>query len=159
MAASVLAAAAALAACSRGRPAASPPSSTGTGSSSSATAAKRDPTSVPQATSTTSRPAPSTPALPPDPQPSAEQASGVFMDGWMAGDRARSSSVAAASAVSTLYATPYGGQPLNDRGCTDSFPPLICTWGPYAGGHGSIYQVQVSPDGSSWYVSSVQIES
>jgi hypothetical protein len=77
----------------------------------------------------------------------------------MAGDRAQSESVATASAVETLYAVPYHGQPVNDRGCTDSFSPLICTWGPYAGGQGSIYQVQVSPDGNLWYVSAVTIES
>jgi len=58
-----------------------------------------------------------------------------------------------------LHATPYANQPLNDRGCTTAFPPLICTWRPYAGGRGSIYQVSVSPIRGRWYVNAVTIES
>ena len=82
----------------------------------------------------------------------------MFMQGWMSGDRQESASVATASAVGALFATPYEHQPLNDRGCTDAFPPLVCTWGPYAYGHGSIYQIQISPDGNRWYVSAVTVE-
>lgn len=81
------------------------------------------------------------------------------MQSWMEGNRAGSASVAVASAVATLYAKAYAHQPLNDRGCTSAFPPLICTWGPYAGGSGSIYQVSVSPARGRWYVSGVTIES
>lgn len=81
------------------------------------------------------------------------------MDDWFAGNRAGSATVATPAAVAALYATAYAGQPLNDRGCTDQFPPLVCTWGPYAGGSGSIYQVSVSPAGAKWFVSSVVIES
>jgi hypothetical protein len=81
------------------------------------------------------------------------------MQSWIDGNRAGSASVAVGSAVATLYATHYADQPLNDRGCTSAFPPLICTWGPYAGGKGSIYQVSVKPIGANWYVSAVTIES
>jgi hypothetical protein len=81
------------------------------------------------------------------------------MDGWMAGNRSQSETVATAAAVNTLFATPYHGQPLNDRGCSDAFQPLVCTWGPYAGGQGSIYQVQLTSEGSRWYVSAVIVES
>lgn len=77
----------------------------------------------------------------------------------MAGIRSRSQTVATAEAVSTLFNAPYRGQPLNDRGCSDAFRPVVCTWGPYAYGHGSIYQVQVAADGGRWYVSGVIIES
>lgn len=77
----------------------------------------------------------------------------------MAGDRVQAQTVATAPAVATLFAASYQGQPLNDRGCTDAFPPLVCSWGPYAGGHGALYQVQVSADANRWYVSGVVIES
>ena len=112
-------------------------------------------------TSTTTAPTttvdPNTP--PPAPQPTSEQASAAFINGWMAGNRARSASVATPAAVATLYATAYAGQPLTDRGCTDAFPPIECTWGPYAGGAGSIYQVQVTQAANGWYVSGVTIDS
>ncbi|HLI54012.1 MAG TPA: hypothetical protein VKU88_06790 [Acidimicrobiales bacterium] len=118
-------------------------------------------TSTPAKTAPASTAAPTTTTtpLPPDPQPSPEQASSVFMEGWIHADRAQSASVAVPQALATLYATRYAGQPLNDRGCDDAFQPLICTWGPYAYGSGSIYQVQLSPDGSRWYVSGLIIES
>ena len=110
-------------------------------------------------TTTTTTRAKTTPAVPPNPQPTAEEAANLFMQSWIDGNRAGSASVAVGSAVATLYATHYANQPLNDRGCTSAFPPLICTWGPYAGGKGSIYQVSVKPVGASWYVSAVMIES
>lgn len=140
-------AAAVLAGCGSSRPAAAPTAPTSTPAAPSTTA--------PTTTAPTTTIDPNTP--PPDPQPSTEAASAVFMDGWMVADRARSASVATPAALATLYATPYAGQPLNDRGCTDAFPPLICTWGPYAYGHGSIYQVQLTQQGSDWYVSAVTI--
>lgn len=136
--------AAVLAGCGSSRPAAALPP---------ATSAPAPPSTAGSTTTTTTDP--NTP--PPSPQPSTEQASAVFMDGWMAGDRARSASVATPAAVASLYATPYAGQPLNDRGCTDAFPPIICTWGPYAYGHGSIYQVQLTQQGSDWYVSGLTV--
>ncbi len=145
-------AAAVLAGCGSSKPAAAP---------ASATTAPASATTAPAAPSTTAAPATTTTVdsstPPPDPQPSASQASAVFMDGWMAGDRARSATVATPAALATLYATAYAGQPLNDRGCTDAFPPIVCTWGPYAGGSGAIYQVQLTQQGSDWYVSGVTV--
>ena len=138
-------AAALLAGCGSSRPAASPAPATTSPAAPSTTAAPTTTTTVD----------PSTP--PPDPQPSASQASAVFMGGWMAGDRARSATVATPAALATLYATAYAGQPLNDRGCTDAFPPIVCTWGPYAGGSGAIYQVQLTQQASGWYVSGVTV--
>lgn len=111
-----------------------------------------------QASTTTAAPATTTTTIPPRPQPSAAEASNVFMEGWIYGHRSESESVATPAAVATLYAKPYGGQPLNDRGCRDSFPPVVCTWGPYALGHGAIYQVQVTRTASGWYVSGLTIE-
>jgi hypothetical protein len=82
------------------------------------------------------------------------------MQGWMAGNRAQSASVATEPAVNTLFATAYAGQPLNDRGCSDAFPPFKCTWGPYAGGSGSLYEITLTPtSGGRWYVSGVVVES
>jgi hypothetical protein len=134
---------------------------------SSPRAVVRSPAGTPPgaAASSTSLPAttesspPTSAALPPDPQPSADQAASLFMDTWMANNQAEARTVATNSAIAALFATPYARQPLVDRGCTEAFPPLVCTWGPHAGGQGAIYQVQVSPDGSRWYVSGVTIES
>ena len=125
------------------------------------TAARATTTTAVRATTTTAVRATTTTTIPipPHPQPTAEDAANLFMQSWVDGNRARSASVAVGSAVATLYATPYANQPLNDRGCTTAFPPLICTWGPYAGGSGTIYQVLVSPIGTRWYVSALTIES
>jgi hypothetical protein len=133
-----------LAGCSGTHRTGAPPTST--------PASRAAPTSAPSTTTTTT-------PLPPDPQPSPEQASAVFMEGWIDADRARSASVAVPQAVATLYAERYAGQPLNDRGCDETYQPITCTWGPYAGGSGSIYQVQMLPDGSRWYVSGLIVES
>lgn len=164
----VVAGAVVLAACGAGRHTAVPTTVT-TGrpksvtSASPATAASTTTTTASAATTTraartaTSRTA--TVPLPPDPQPTAEGAADLFMQSWIDGNRAGSVSVAVRSAVAALYARPYANQPLNDRGCTTAFQPLICTWGPYGGGSGSIYQISVSAVGSRWYVSAVTIES
>jgi hypothetical protein len=87
------------------------------------------------------------------------QAADVFMEDWINGDRAGSAAVALPGAVATLYANAYRGQPLNDRGCSTAFSPIRCTWGPYAGGSGAIYEIYLLPEGSRWYVSSLSIQS
>jgi hypothetical protein len=81
------------------------------------------------------------------------------MNAWESGDRAGAARVATSGAVATLFATAYAGQPLNSRGCSVAFPPLVCSYGPYAGGSGDLYEVYVSQAPSAWYVSSVDIES
>lgn len=81
------------------------------------------------------------------------------MQGWVNGNRQKSASVGTASAVATLFASPYAGQPLTDRGCGQT--PIVCTWGPYGGGNpnSALYEMSVTQTGSNWYVSSVTIES
>jgi hypothetical protein len=108
----------------------------------------------PRKTTTTTR------ALPPSPQSSPDAAATVFMQGWIAGNRAQSASVGTGGAVATLFATPYAQQPVVDRGCSDAFAPIRCSWGPYGGGSGDIYEVTLASTASGgWYVSGVTIES
>lgn len=145
---------AALAACGSGGGAVAGHGSSTTSVPAAPTTSQAPATTTAPTTSTTTPAAP-----PPDLQPSSEQASAALMDAWMAADRAKASAVAAPEAVAALFATPYAGQPLNDRGCTDAFPPIECTWGPYAGGSGSIYQVAVTQTPGGWYASAVMVES
>jgi hypothetical protein len=81
------------------------------------------------------------------------------MHGWVAADRTASATVGTPAAVATLFATAYAHQPLDDRGCTSSFLPIQCTWGPFGGGSGSIYQISVEQSHAGWYVTAVVVES
>jgi hypothetical protein len=80
---------------------------------------------------------------------------------WASGNRARALSVATAQSVATLFAVPYPNGLAISRGCTSSFPPLVCTYGPPGGGNSNdpIYQISVSQTAGGWYVSTVRIES
>lgn len=108
-------------------------------------------------TTTTTIPATTTTTLPPEPQPSPLLAASTFIDGWESGDRARSANVAVPAAVAALFANSYAGQTVISRGCSDQFHPIVCSFGPYGGGTGALYEVDLLPAGPNWYVSDVQI--
>jgi hypothetical protein len=100
-----------------------------------------------------------TTVLPPDPQSSPEAVSALLIHAWEKGDRATAAEVATASAISVLFAVPYGGEALNDRGCGSPGPnPVVCSWGPYGGASATnpLYNITVSPAGSAWYASTIQ---
>jgi hypothetical protein len=155
-AAAVVAATLALAACGGHRAAA--PGATAPGATTSATTAAPT-TAAPTTTApTTTAPTTTTTALPPAPQTSPYDAAQAFIDGWVAAKRRFSASVATAEAVRTLFAHAYAGQTVTWRGCTTTFLPRVCSFGPYGGGSGTLYQVSVRPEGPRWYVSSVAVE-
>ena len=80
------------------------------------------------------------------------------MGDWELGDRAGAQTVGSASAVATIFAHPYDGEVLNDRGCSSPGPnPVICSWGPYAlaSPTNPLYEVTLRPEGQGWYVSGV----
>jgi len=148
----------AVAACGSDTPAAAPPTSATT-STSGATTTSTAPTTTttfPPLTTTTA------PPVPVAPQPSASDAAAALVNAWASHNQARALSVATAQAVSTLFAHAYPGSLAGSRGCSSSFPPLTCTYGPPGGGptNAPIYQIQVSQaPGGKWYVSGVTIES
>jgi hypothetical protein len=110
------------------------------------------PTTVPPATTTTT-------GLPPDPQSSPETVSALLIHAWEKGDRAMAAEVATASAISVLFAAPYSGEALDDRGCGSPGPnPVVCSWGPPGGASPTnpLYNITVSPAGSAWYASTIQ---
>ncbi len=119
-------------------------------------------TTTPATTTPATTPATTTPAttttLPADPQPSADAAAADFIDGWKSGARGQAQRVATKRAVTSLFAHAYKGQNVIDRGCSDQFLPVVCSYGPYGGGSGALYEVNVRPKGAKWYVSSVIIE-
>lgn len=138
-----------------------PPSVTPSGSGTTAPNATTTTTTTlpPTTPPTTAPPTPPTTALPVAPQPSAAQAAAALVAGWSAGNRPFALSVAVPSAVDTLFAVPYPGANAVFRGCSEAFPPLVCTYGPPALGSGTLFEIYVSqvPNGG-WYVSSVVVE-
>jgi hypothetical protein len=114
-------------------------------------------TSAPAPT-TTVAPTTTTTAVPPAPQASPAAAAQALVDSWVDGDRAAARRVATTRAVAILFAHPYAGQTVISRGCSTEFPPLVCSYGPYGGGAGTLYEVDVEPAGANWYVSSVSVE-
>jgi hypothetical protein len=82
------------------------------------------------------------------------------MQDWEAANRSTAATVGTAAAVSSLFAAPYAGEALNDRGCSDDFQ-FTCTWGPYGGANPSetLYELYMTHVAAGWYVSSVQVDS
>jgi hypothetical protein len=113
-------------------------------------------------TTTTTAAAPTTTAavVPPAPQPSAEAAADALVSYWSSGNRTTALRVATPQAVATLFAVKYPSGLAINRGCTDAFPPLICTYGAPGGGpvNAPIYQLYETQAPGGWYVSSVQIQ-
>jgi hypothetical protein len=129
------------------------------GSSTSVSLATTAPTtSAPKSTTTPSAATTLAPVIPVAPQPSAQAAAAALVSGWSAGNKVFALSVATAASVATLFAVPYQAGNAVFRGCSAAFSPIVCTYGPPGGGNGALYEVNVSPTGAKWYVSSVVVE-
>ncbi len=113
-------------------------------------------------TAPTTAPVPTTAAaaLPPAPQPSAEDAANALVGYWASGNRASALRVATSQAVTTLFAVAYPNGLAINRGCSSSFSPIICTFGAPGGGptNAPIYQLDELQTTGGWYVNAVQIE-
>jgi hypothetical protein len=118
------------------------------------------PTTVPTVSSTTAAPTTTTTtmAVPPAPQPSPAAAAAAFIQAWKKNDMAAAARVATASAIAALFATPYTNQTVQSRGCSVEFVPRVCSYGPFAGGSGALYEIDLMPVGSDWYVSNAMVE-
>ena len=111
-------------------------------------------------TSSTSRTAPTVAAVPTALQSTPDAAANALVSSWGTGNRAAALTVATPPAVSTLFAMPYSSGMAEDRGCSSSFMPIVCTFGPPGGASPTdpIYEISVSQAPGGWYVSSVKTE-
>jgi hypothetical protein len=140
--------------------------STTTSSATTTTVVPSTTTSVPPTTTAPggfvplSVPTTAPPAVPPAPQPSAEDAADALVGYWADGNRTSALRVATPAAVSTLFAVAYPSGLAINRGCTDAFPPIICTYGAPGGGptNAPIYQLYESQAPGGWYVGSVELQ-
>ncbi len=126
-----------------------------TGSGHSTQAAKPTTTSsAPRATTTT------TVALPSARQPGAEAAATALISSWSTGNKTAALTVATPTAVADLFAAHYTSGLAIDRGCSTTFMPIVCTFGPPGGASPTdpIYEIDVTQAAGGWYVSSVKIE-
>lgn len=123
---------------------------------------KSKPIGAATATTTTvsTRHTTTTVALPSSPKPSAEAAALALVSSWSTGNRFAALSVGTPTAVAALFAVPYPSGLAIDRGCSTSFSPIVCTFGPPGGASPTdpIYQVLVSQMSGGWYVSSVKVQ-
>jgi hypothetical protein len=111
-------------------------------------------------TTTTTVGVPSTTApVPSAPQPSAAVAAAALISSWATGNRAEALTVATTSAVTALFAGHYTSGLAIDRGCSDAFSPIVCSYGPPGGAAPTdpIYQIDVVHAPTGWYVTSVTI--
>jgi hypothetical protein len=101
-----------------------------------------------------------TTVLPKTLSPSAEAAASALVSSWSANDRSAALTIATPTAVETLFSVPYASGLAIARGCSTSFSPIVCTYGPPGGASptDAIYQIMVSQVQGGWYVSSVRIE-
>ena len=115
---------------------------------------------APTTTSLAPRTTSTTVALPTALQPGAQGAATALVSSWSTGNKAAALTVATPAAVTTLFAVPYTSGLAIDRGCSTSFMPIVCTFGPPGGASPSdpIYQIDASQTAGGWYVSSVRIE-
>jgi len=151
-----------------GTPSSAPGAAPSSTASAPETATTAPPTTTPATTAppttappTTAPPitAPPTTALPAAPQPSAQQAADTLVSDWATGNRPVALSVAVPAAVNALFAVPYPSGNAVFRGCSDAFPPLVCSYGPPALGSGSLFEIYVNQTpGGGRYVSSVVVE-
>jgi hypothetical protein len=111
-------------------------------------------------TNATSPTTTTTVALPTALSPGAEAAANALVSNWSTGNKTGALTVATTSAVATLFAAPYASGMAMNRGCSTSFSPIVCTFGPPGGASPTdpIYQVLVSQAAGGWYVSGVKIE-
>ncbi len=89
-----------------------------------------------------------------------EAAAMALISSWSTQNRATALTVATPAAVTTLFAAPYTAGLAVDRGCSSSFVPIVCTFGPPGGASPTdpIYQLYVAQAPHGWYVSSVKLE-
>jgi hypothetical protein len=99
-------------------------------------------------------------ALPTVLQTAPEAAATALVSSWSTGNKAAAITVATSAAVTTLFAAPYTSGLVVDRGCSTTFMPIVCTFGPPGGASPTdpIYEIMVSQVEGGWYVSSVKIE-
>ena len=111
-------------------------------------------------TSPSSESTTTTVGLPVSLKPSAEDAATALVSSWAAGDRQAALSAATPAAVTALFSAAYTNGLAEDRGCTTSFSPIVCTFGPPGGANPNdpIYQIEVTQALGGWYVSSIRIE-
>jgi hypothetical protein len=102
----------------------------------------------------------STVVLPSRLSPSAEVAAEDMVTSWSMNNRLGALAVATPTAASTLFGATYVSGLAISRGCSTSFSPIVCTYGPPGGASPTdpIYQIRVSQVAGGWYVSSVRIE-
>ena len=93
-------------------------------------------------------------------QPSADGAATALVSNWATGNRSAALTVATPGAVATLFTLPYASGQALDRGCSTSFSPIVCTFGPPGGASPTdpIYEIDVTQATGGWYVSSVKTE-
>ena len=110
-------------------------------------------------TSTAQRSTTTTP-LPLALKPNAEAAATALVQSWATGNRLAALTVATPAAASALFSNPYSSGEAIDRGCSTSFSPIICTFGPPGGASPTdpIYQISVTQAPGGWYVSSIKTE-
>ena len=115
---------------------------------------------TPTTTTSSVRQTTTTVALPTALKPGAEAAATTLISSWATHNRVAALSVATPAAVTALFAVPYASGLAEDRGCSSSFTPIVCTFGPPGGAspNDPIYQVYVSQAPGGWYVSSVKVE-
>jgi hypothetical protein len=98
--------------------------------------------------------------LPSTLSPNAEAAATALVSSWSTNNRSAALTVATPTAVGTLFGVPYASGLAIARGCSTSFSPIVCTFGPPGGASPTdpIYQIKVSQVEGGWYVSSATIE-
>ena len=69
--------------------------------------------------------------------------------------------MATPTAATTLFTATYASGQAISRGCSTSFSPIVCTFGPPGGASPTdpIYQIRVSQVAGGWYVSSDRLRS
>jgi hypothetical protein len=118
------------------------------------------PTTSAHVTTTSVHEPTTTSALPTTLSASSEAAASALVSSWSTNNRSAALAVATSTAVATLFSTAYPSGLAIDRGCSTSFSPIVCTYGPPGGASPTdpIYQILVSQVQGGWYVSSVKIE-
>jgi hypothetical protein len=116
-------------------------------------------TTTTRTTTTTSQPA-NAPSTVSKLSPTAEVAADDLVTSWSMNSRLGALAVATPTAATTLFSAPYTSGQAISRGCSTSFSPIVCTFGPPGGASPTdpIYQIRVSQAPGGWYVSSVRIE-
>ncbi len=119
------------------------------------------PTQAERATTSSAPPTTTTTlALPTALQTAPEAAATALVSSWSTGNKTAALTVATPAAVTTLFAAPYNSGLAIDRGCSTTFMPIVCTYGPPGGASPTdpIYEILVRQVDGGWYVSSVRIE-